>query len=39
MGNQRVVCERKQLQFPPRYEKAWKSRTIKSVSEFFHAAE
>ena len=39
MGNQRTVCERRQLQFPPRYEQAWKSYTIKSVSEFFHAAE
>ena len=32
-------CERRQLQFPPRYQYAWKSYTIKSVSEFFHAAE
>ena len=37
--NQRAVCERRQLQFPPRYQYAWKSYTIKSVSEFFHAAE
>ena len=39
IGNQRAVCERRQLQFPPRYEEAWKKFTIKSVSEFFHAAE
>ena len=39
MGNQRAVCERRQLQFPPRYEKAWKNDTVESVSEFFHAAE
>ena len=39
MGNQRAVCERRQLQFLPRYEIAWESRTIESVSEFFHAAE
>ena len=39
MGSQRAVCERKQLQFPPRYHQAWKNYTIKSVSEFFHAAE
>ena len=39
MGNQRAVCERRQMQFPPRYQKVWKSYTIKSVSEFFHAAE
>ena len=39
VGNQRAVCERILLQFPPRYEQAWKSYTIKSVSEFFHAAE
>ena len=38
MGNQRAVCKRRQLQFPPRYQQAWKSYTIKSVSEFFHAA-
>ena len=24
MGVQRAVCERRQLQFPPRYEQAWK---------------
>ena len=23
MGNQRAMCERKQLQFPPRYQQAW----------------
>ena len=23
LGNQRAVCERRQLQFPPRYEQAW----------------
>ena len=39
MGNQRAVCERRQMQFPPRYQQALKSYTIKSVSEFFHAAE
>ena len=39
MGNQRAMCERKQLQFPPRYGYAWEKITIKSVSEFFHAAE
>ena len=39
MGNQRAMCERRQLQFPPRYEKAGKKFTIKSVSEFFHASE
>ena len=39
MGNQRAMCERKQLQFPPRYGQAWEKFTIKSVSEFFHAAE
>ena len=37
--SQRAMCERRQLQFPPRHEEAWKSYTIKSVSEFFHAAE
>ena len=26
----------RQLQCPPRYQQAWKSYTIKSVSEFFH---
>ena len=31
--------KRRQLQFPPRYSWAWKKFTIKSVSEFFHAAE
>ena len=36
---QRALCERRQLQFPPRYEQAWEKFTIKSVSEFFHAAE
>ena len=39
MGNQRAVCEMRQMQFPPRYGKAWEKFTIKSVSEFFHAAE
>ena len=39
MGNQRAVCERRQLQFPQRYQQAWKNYTIESVSEFFHAAE
>ena len=39
MGNQRAVCERRQLQFPPRCQLAWKNDTIKSVSELFHAAE
>ena len=39
MANQRAMCERKQLQFSPRYGQAWKKFTIKSVSEFFHAAE
>ena len=24
MGNQWAMCERRQLQFPPRYEQAWK---------------
>ena len=32
-------CERRQLQLPPRCGQAWKKFTIKSVSEFFHAAE
>ena len=32
MRNQRAMCERRQLQFPPRYELAWKKFTIKSVS-------
>ena len=39
MGNQRAVCERRQLRFPPRYHKAWKNDTVESVSEFFCAAE
>ena len=39
MGNQLAKCERKQLQFPPRCQEVWKKFTIKSVSEFFHAAE
>ena len=40
MGVQRAVFERRrQLQFPPRYHRAWKNFTVKSVSEFFHAAE
>ena len=39
MGNQRAVCESRQLQFPPRCQSAWKNYTIKSVSEFFHAAK
>ena len=39
MGNQRAMCERRQLQFPPRYEEAWKNDTAEFVSEFFHAAE
>ena len=34
MGNQRVMRERKQLQFPPRYEQAWEKLTIISISEF-----
>ena len=39
MGNQWAMCETRQLQFLSRYQKAWKSYTIKSISEFFHAAE
>ena len=27
------------LQFPPRYQLAWKNDTVESVSEFFHATE
>ena len=38
-GSQRAMCERRQLQFPPRDGKACEKFTIKSVSEFFHAAE
>ena len=38
MGNQRAMCERKQLQFPPRYGQAWEKFTIKSVSEFFQCS-
>ena len=36
MGNQRAVCERRQLQFPPRYQYAWKNGTVEYVSEFLH---
>ena len=39
MGNQRAVCERRQLQFPSRYQQACKIDTAESFSEFFHAAE
>ena len=39
MGNQRAMRERRQLQFPPRMSISVENDTIKSVSEFFHAAE
>ena len=35
MENQRAVCERRQLQFPKRYQKACKIDTVESFSEFF----
>ena len=35
----RAVCERRQLQFPSRYQYACKIDTAESVSKFFHAAE
>ena len=39
MGNQRAVCEGENCSFRHDMNKRGKSRTIKSVSEFFHAAE
>ena len=39
MGVQRAVFYWRQLQFPPRYQQAWKNDTVEHVSEFFHAAE
>ena len=39
MENQRALCEKRQLQFPPRYESACKIDTPESFSDFFHAAE
>ena len=37
MGVQRAVLERRQLQFPSRYQQACKNDAAESVSEIFHA--
>ena len=39
MENQRAVFERRQLQFPTRFELACKIDTAESCSEMFYAAE
>ena len=39
MGVQRAVYERRQLQFPPRYQQTCENDTAESVLEFFDAAE
>ena len=39
MGNQRAMCERRQLQFPPRYQLACKNDTAEYFSKIFYAAK